>query len=80
MLKHFHTFGCPVYALTPESESTKETKWDTRSRVSLYLEPSQMHAALVSLVLNLETGPVSPRSSVVHDDFFEATRYDCHNM
>ena len=57
MMQHFHTFGCPVYALTPEAENAKVKKWDARLRVGLYLEPSPMHAGSVSLVLSLETGP-----------------------
>ena len=75
-MQHFHTFGCPVYALTPEAENAKAKKWDARSRVGLYLGPSPMHAGSVSLVLSLETGLASPRFSVLHDDFFETTRYN----
>ena len=67
-LQHFHTYGCPMYALTPEAENAKTKKWDARSRVDLCLEPSPMHAESVSLFLSLETGLTSPRFSVVHND------------
>ena len=45
-------------------------------KVGLYLGPSPMHAGLVSLALSLETWIASPRSSVLHDDFIETTRYN----
>ena len=75
-MHHFHTFGCPVYALTPEAENAKAKKGDERSRVGLYFGPSPMNAGSVLLALSLKTRLASPRFSVLHDDFFETTRYN----
>ena len=74
-MQHFHTFGCPVYALTNQAEASKVRKWDPKARVGLYLGPSPLHAGSVSLVLNLDTALCSPRFNVAHDEFFETIRY-----
>ena len=41
-----------------------------RSRLGIYLGTSQEHAASVSLVLNSNTGLVSPQFYIIHDDSF----------
>ena len=79
-MQHFHTLGCPVYALTLEAENAKAKRLNARSRVGLYLWPSPMHAESVLLVLSLKTGLPSPRFSAVHENYFETTRYNCCNM
>ena len=73
---HYHTFGCPVFALTTEAEQGKAKKWEVRSVLGIYLGPSPHHAGSVSLVLSLTTGLASPQFHVGHDDFFETTRYN----
>ena len=71
-LKENHAFGCPVYALQNElAAGGRIKKWDPRARLGLYLGPSPRHASSISLILNLETGLVSPQYHVTHDDFFE---------
>jgi hypothetical protein len=75
--RHFHPFACPVYVLDNEMQQGKsysKKKWTERSRVGLYLGPSPQHARSVHLVLNLETGFVSPQFHVSFDDHFETTR------
>jgi histone deacetylase 1/2 len=75
--RHFHPFACPVYVLDSELQQGKsysKKKWTERSRVGLYLGPSPQHARSVHLVLNLETGFVSPQFHVSFDDHFETTR------
>ncbi|KAG7339612.1 reverse transcriptase RNA-dependent DNA polymerase [Nitzschia inconspicua] len=68
----FHTFGCPVYVLESDLQDGKKiNKWDGRARLGVNLGPSPVHATNVSLVLNLETGHVSPQYHIVHDDTFE---------
>ena len=71
-LKHQHTFGCPVYALNSKLQSgTSIPKWDSRARLGIYLGPSPNHARSVSLVMDPNSGLVSPQFHVYHDDFFE---------
>ena len=44
-LKHFHAFGCPVYALDPNLQSGFAIpKWKARSHLGVYLGPSPNHA------------------------------------
>ena len=49
-------------------------KWDSRSRLGLYLGQSPRHSRSVSLVLNLQTGLVSPQYHVRHDNLFETLK------
>jgi hypothetical protein len=74
---HFHPFACPVYVLDSNLQQGKgysKRKWTERARVGLYLGPSPQHSRSVHLVLNLETGLVSPQFHVAFDDHFETTR------
>ncbi len=74
-IKHFHPFGCPTHVLHSELASGKTlARWETRSRVGLYLGLSPRHARSVALVLNLETGHVSPQFHVRYDDLFETLK------
>lgn len=74
-LKHFHTFGCPVFVLNHKLQAGNSIRpWLPRSRIGLYLGPSPKHARNVSLVLNLNTGLVSPQFHVAHDNFFESVK------
>jgi hypothetical protein len=78
-LNTYHVFGCPVYALHNTLQSRNMLRrWEPRARLGLYLGPSPRHARNVSLVLNLNTGLVSPQFHVTHDDFFETTEDHCH--
>ena len=61
--KHFYHFGCPVYVLESNLQGGGPAihhKWRERSRVGIYLGRSPQHARQVALVLNLNTGRVSP--------------------
>jgi hypothetical protein len=74
-IKSNHTFGCPVYALQNHLQTNgKLPKWNPRSRIGIYLGPSPRHASSISLVLNINTGLLSPQFHVSHDDFFETVR------
>jgi len=74
-LKENHAFGCPVYALQNQlAAGGRIPKWNPRARLGLNLGPSPRHAGSVSLILNLQTGLVSPAFHVTHDDFFETVR------
>jgi hypothetical protein len=49
----------------------KGPKWTERARIGMYLGNSPIHARSVALVLNLETGLVSPQFHIRFDDLFE---------
>ena len=71
-LHHIHTFRCPVYALDNRLQAGQQIKhWSPRARLGIYLGPSPRHARTVSLVMNPNTGLVSPQFHVQHDEFFE---------
>ena len=75
----FHPFGCPVYALNSDLATGKKIpKWLPRARLGLYLGFSPMHARNVALVLNTQTGLVSPQYHVKFDDLFETVNYSQH--
>ena len=74
-LRNMHSFACPVCALDTRLQSNKSIpKWQPRSRLGLNLGPSPRHARNVNLILNLQTGTVSPQFHVQYDDFFETVR------
>lgn len=70
-LQRLHVFGCPVYVLDPKLQDGKKLpKWHRRSRQGIYVGISKRHSSTVHLVLNLDTGKVSPQYHVVFDDTF----------
>ena len=74
-LQHIKPFGCPVYVLDNAMQAGKKiSKWEIRSRLGIYLGMSPHHARSVALVLNLETGHVSPQFHVKFDSKFETVR------
>ena len=76
-MRNFHHFGCPAYVLDANLQSRKRMtrhKWGDRSRVGINLGPSPNHAPSVALILNLQTGFVSPQFHVKFDDHFETSR------
>jgi hypothetical protein len=70
-LKRAHVFGCLVYALDPDLQDGKSIpKWNSRSRQGMFAGFSSEHSSLVPLVLNLETGYISPQYHIIFDDSF----------
>ena len=69
-LKMEHSFGCPVFVLDSrlQSSSVGPPKWDSRTRLGIYVGRSPYHAGSVALVLNPITGYVSPQYHVAFDD------------
>ena len=55
-------------------DQKKIPRWDERIRVDACLGRSKQHAANVALILNLQTGHVSPQHHVVFDDNFETVQ------
>ena len=74
--KHWKPFGCPVYVLDSALQSAGgiKHKWSERARVGVYLGRSPFHARSVALVLNLQTGRVSPQFHVRFDPSFHTMK------
>jgi hypothetical protein len=76
-LTRAHVFGCPVYVLDPRLQDSKSIpKWTMRSRRGIYLGVSKIHSSTVHLVLNPETGVISPQYHCVFDDTFSTVWSD----
>lgn len=71
-----HAFACPVFALQNSlAAGNTIPKWSPRWRLGLNLGPSPNHAQNVNLILNLNTGLVSPQFHCRYDNFFETTHH-----
>ena len=72
-IKYFHTFTCPTYILDNTLQGQHYLlKWKECARLGVYLGPSPNYSWTVHLILNPETGHVSPQYHVKHDDFFKS--------
>ena len=70
-LRDLHVWGCPVYVLDPHLQAgQKLPRWQPRSRRGVFLGFSLLHSSEVPLVLNLQTGSITPQYHVVFDDHF----------
>ena len=78
-LKHYHTFGCPLYILDSRLQTNTKgvTKWEPRSRLGIYVGHSPEHAGSVALVFNPKKGLVSPQYHVVYDNQFRTVHQMC---
>jgi hypothetical protein len=73
-IQNQHHFGCPTYVLKKELQDHKKIrKWSDRTRIGINLGYSSRHALRVLLILNLQTGLVSPQYHCQYDDLFETT-------
>ena len=68
----YHSFGSPCFILVSLllSGVGGAPKWEPRSRLGIYVGHSPSHAGSVALVLNPQTGHISPQFHVVFDDHF----------
>ena len=68
----FHTFGYPCYVLDSllQKNPKGSPKWYPRAVLGIYLGRSPANAGNVALVLNPNTGLVSPQYHVISDDDF----------
>ena len=75
-IKHWHPFACPAYVLENKLQDEKQlyNKWKSRSKVGIYIGHSPLHARNIALILNLETGMVSPQFHVSYDKTFETIK------
>ena len=70
-LHNAHVFGCPTYVLQKKlSDGHKINRWEARSTRMINLGYSPTHANTVPLVLNPETGSITPQWNIVFDDWF----------
>jgi hypothetical protein len=71
-IQNQHHFGCPANVLKKElQDQQKIRKWSDRTRVGINLGYSSKHALNISLILNLQSGLVSPQYHCQYDDLFE---------
>jgi hypothetical protein len=67
-----HVFGCPIYVLdTALQDGHKISKWSPRACLGLFLGFSDLHSSQVPLVMNVQTGKISPQYHVIFDNKFE---------
>jgi len=67
-----HVFGCPVYVLDATlQDGHKIPKWAPRARLGIFLGFSTLHSSQVPIVMNVDTGKISPQFHVIFDDKFE---------
>ena len=70
----WHPFECPEYVLyNAQQAAGKGKKWSERARFGMYIGQKQ-HARSLSLILNLQTGLVSPQYHVKLDPSFQSVR------
>jgi len=73
-IQNQHHCGCPTYVLKKELKDHKKIrKWSDRTRIGINLGYSSRHTLSVSLILNLQTGLVSPQYHCQYDNLFETT-------
>ena len=78
-LQHLHPFGCPVYVLASQLQNhQKLPRWNSRTRVRVYLGHSPYHATSMGLILSLDTGLISPQFHCTYNDLFHTPKLDNH--
>ena len=71
--KHVNTFRCPIYVLNRSLQlGYQHTKWAERSKMRMYLGQLPVHNKNVALVMDLDTGLVSPQFHVMFDNDFRS--------
>eukprot|EP00957_Ditylum_brightwellii_P045607 3458993-Ditylum_brightwellii.AAC.1 len=73
-----HSWGRPIFILDSKLQSGQGIglpKWDPRAQARVYPGHSLVHAGNVALVLNLQSGHVSPQYHMVFDDEFTTVPY-----
>ena len=76
-IHHAAPFGCPAYVLTSELQARLPFhKWKSRANVGIYLGKSPLHARNVALVMDRNSGRVSPQYHVKFDRSFDTVRHE----
>ncbi len=67
-----HVFGCLVYVLDAALPDVhKIPKWAMWACLGIFLGFSILHLSQVPIVMNVDTGKISPQFHVIFDDKFE---------
>ena len=65
-------FGCPAYVLEDQLQRQQPfDKWKERAKVDIYLGQSPIHSKDVALIMNPDTGYVSPKLHYKLDKRFD---------
>ena len=73
----YHVWGCPTYVLEKALQDGKKLpRWKPRSNRHMFVGLSPHHASTVPLILNLDTGAVTPQFHIVYDDWFATVPSD----
>ena len=76
-LRRCRVFGCPAFVLSNRLQDGKKIpKWNPRAKLGAFMGFSSVHSSLVGLILNIETGYVTPQYHVVYDERFETVTAD----
>jgi len=76
-LRRARVFGCPAYVLDARLQDGKKIpKWQPRGRTGIFLGFSDQHSSTVGLILNPQTGHISPQFHIVYDERFETVTSD----
>ena len=76
-VKHAIPFGCPSYVLESQLQSRLPFhKWKSRARVGIYLGKSPVHARNIALIMDKDTGLVSPQFHVRFDKAFDTVKQE----
>lgn len=76
-LHDIHVFGSPTYVLDPTLQDGKKLpRWSPRTRRGAFLGVSKRHASSAPLILNLQSGSISPQYHCVFDDWFTTVTAD----
>ena len=71
--KHWAPFGCPAFVLDRKLQEGKRiSKWEYRARIGIYLGRSPAYGRNVPLVLNCDTGHVSPQFHIRLDPTYKS--------
>ena len=74
-VQHAAPFGCPAYVLTSELQARLPFhKWKSRANVGIYLGKSPLHARNVALIMDRNSGRVSPQYHVKFDKEFDTVK------
>ena len=80
-LHEIHVWGSPAYVLNKRiADGQKIPRWEPRSNRAMYLGRAPQYASTVHLLLNLQSGSITPQFHVVLDDWFATVAVDLDQM